>query len=254
MEKTNCPNCNHSIEENFCPNCGEKRFSRIEMKEVWSDFFSNLINIEGPILNTVKDLTLRPGKMINAYLSGKRRIYYRPFQFYILATTLYFIFFYLWGDDMLEMFMDIGADYNNRATSEQMNEFQQKVTAFQNENMRLFTFLQVPIYAWLIWLFFRKKSGHSFTETLVASLYIMAQALMFGIVATLFVFIHPSLFMIISSILLLLYLPWTLKQLYQETTSTTIFKSLAIILIATILYGLLMIIISTVWLITTTTL
>lgn len=221
------------------------------MKEVWDDIISNLINIEGPILNTIIDLLIRPGKMIRDYLEGKRKNYYRPFQFYILATTLYFIFFYLWGNDMLEMFMDIGAGYNERATSEQMNEFQQKITNFQNENMRLFTFLQVPIYACLIWLFFRKKSGHSFIETLVTSLYIMAQALIIGIITTMFVAIHTSLPMILGALFLLIYLPWTLKQLYQQSLISTIFNSIAIIIIAFILYGILMVIISLAWLIIT---
>ncbi len=249
MENTNCPNCSHSIEDHFCTNCGEKRFKRIQMKDVWSDFISNLINIEGPILNTVKDLSIRPGNMIRDYLNGNRNKYYKPFQFYILATTLYFIFFYLWGNQMLEMFSDLGANYNTSASSEQIAKFQEKMSEFQQNNMRIFTFLQVPIYAWLIWLFFRKKSKQSFTETLVASLYIMAQALLFGVISTLFVFVHSSLPMIINTVLLLFYLPWVFKQLYNEPTFTTILKSLAIIIIGFALYGILMGIISLVWLI-----
>ena len=86
------------------------------MKDIVGDFISNLINIEGPILNTVKDLSIRPGKMIRDYLNGNRNKYYKPFQFYILATTVYFLFFYLLGDEILEMFKDIGTSYNTTAT------------------------------------------------------------------------------------------------------------------------------------------
>lgn len=187
--------------------------------------------------------------MIQSYLDGNRNKYYKPFQFYILATTLYFIFFYLWGNEMLDIFNDIGTSYNTTANKEQMHDFQQKITEFQQNNMRVFTFLQVPIYAWLIWMFFRKNSKHTFTETMVTSLYIMAQALMVGIITTLFIFIHSSLPMILSSIFLFLYLPWVFKQLYHQSIVYSILKSLAIIIFAFILYGILMAIISFVWII-----
>lgn len=247
MENTNCPNCNHIIKENYCPRCGEMKFCRITMKDVVSDFFSNLVNVEGPVLNTIKDLTLRPGAMIRDYLNGQRKKYYKPFQYYILAATLFFLFFYLWGNDMMEMFSDLGAEYNNMATTEQMNQTQQKFTEFQNENMRLFTFLQVPIYALLIWLFFSKKSGYSFTESMVVSLYIEAQTLVISIISSLSVFIHPILPMIIPGVFMLLYFPWVFKQLYQEKTGVTIFKSLTIIVCGFILFGFLMSVISLVW-------
>jgi len=247
MEPTTCPNCNHIIEQHFCRQCGEKKFRRINMKDVVSDFFSNFINLEGPILSTIKDLTLRPGKMIHDYLNGKRNKYYKPFQFYILATTVYFVFFYLWGYEMLEMFKDIGASYNTTASSVEMNEFQQKFREFYEKNMQKLNFLQIPVYAWLIWLFFKKKSGHSYTETLVTALYIMAQALVFGIISTFFVSIHPSLPLWIGLLFLLLYLPWCLKQLYQENIVPTIVKSIVIIFLGFLIQGILGGIISIAW-------
>jgi len=247
IENTKCPGCNELITSNYCSNCGEKKFKRIQMSDVIGDFMSNLINIEGPILNTIKDLIIRPGKMIRDYLNGNRNKYYKPFQFYILATTAYFLFFYLWGNEMLEMFKDLGSGYNTTATEAQIDAFQLKMNEFQENNMRSLSFLQLPIYGWLIWLFFKKKSGDTFTETLVASLYIMGQILILGILFTFLVHLHSSLPMIISMAFMLVYFPWVLKQLYKESPPKTILKSLAIIALGFILYGILIAIISVIW-------
>jgi Protein of unknown function (DUF3667) len=247
MEKSTCRNCENPINNNFCSTCGEQQYRRIVMKDVIGDFLSNLLAVEGPILRTVKDLTIRPGKMINDYLNGNRKVYYKPFQYYILATTVYFIFFYMWGDEMMSMISDMGASANTYGTSKEINAFQVEMEKFQTENMKFFTFLQVPIYSWLIWLFFRKKSEHSFTETFVTSLYVLGQGLLFGIVFTFFEFVQTGLSFMISTVFMVIYLPWVFKQLYNESTFKTILKSTAIIALAFILFGLLMAIVSLIW-------
>ncbi len=249
MESTTCRNCGDSTIKKFCPSCGEQKYKRILMKDVLGDFLSNLLALEGPILRTIKDLTLRPGIMINDYLQGKRKVYYKPFQYYILATTVYFLFFYAWGDEILVMFSDIGADANTTGTAAQISTFQQEMNEFQSKNMRLFTFFQIPMYSWLIWLFFRRKSGHSFTETFVASLYILAQMLLFGIISTSFEFFHTGVSLVLNAIFMFIYLPWVLIQLYCEGVLKTILKSFTIIALVFILYGLLMAVISVVWII-----
>ena len=247
MDHPKCRNCGTPNTQNFCSNCGEQRYKRIVMKDVVGDFLSNLLAVEGPILKTAKDLTIRPGKMINDYLKGKRKEYYKPFQYYLLATTVYFIFFFIWGDEMLAMFSVMGADANTYGTADEIKTFQQKISTFQSDNMQLLTFLQIPIYAWLIWLFFKRKSGHSFTETLVASLYILGQMLMFGIISTLFAYINPKLTFIVSIVFTLLYLPWVLMEIYQENKFITLLKSWGIIALSFIIFGLLMGIIGVIW-------
>ncbi len=249
METNICPNCGNQNIQNYCPNCGEEKYKRITLKDVIGDFVSNLFTLEGKVLKTVKDLSIRPGIMIANYLNGIRSVYYKPFQYYVLATTLYFIFFYLWGDGFLEMFSDMGAAHNNTVNAEQMESFKKQMAEFQKENMRLFTFMQVPIYAWLIWLFFRKKSKHSFTECLIVSLYIMAHALLIGIISTLLTPIDPSLTLIANTVFTFIYVPWTMAQLYKEKLLPTLLKSWLVIILSMITFGILMGIISVVWLI-----
>lgn len=244
-----CPNCGEQDIQNYCPNCGEERYKRIVLKEVVGDFISNIFTLEGKVLKTVKDLTIRPGIMISNYLNGIRKVYYKPFQYYVLATTLYFIFFYLWGDGFLEMFTELGETHNTTANAEQMEAFKKQISDFQKENMRLFTFLQVPIYAWLIWLFFGKKNKHSFTECIVISLYIMAHVLLVGILSTFLTPIHPSLTLIVNTVFTFVYIPLTLVQLYKGKIVPIILKSWLTIILSMIVFGVLMALISIIWLI-----
>ncbi|MCL4857243.1 MAG: DUF3667 domain-containing protein, partial [Flavobacteriales bacterium] len=124
MENNQCRNCGEITIKEYCSNCGEKKYKRINMKDVVGDFLSNLIAIENPILRTIIDLSLRPGIMIDNYLNGKRKIYYKPFQYYLLATTIYFLFFYLWGNELMSIFSDFGANTNTTASIEELNNFQ----------------------------------------------------------------------------------------------------------------------------------
>lgn len=241
MENNQCKNCGDITIKNYCPSCGEKKFKRINMKDVVGDFLSNLIAIEGPILRTIKDLSLRPGIMIDNYLNGKRKIYYKPFQYYLIATTAYFLFYYLWGDEMMAMFSDFGANANTTASVEEMHTYQREFSEFQNKHMRLFTFLQVPIYAWLVWLFFGRKKNHSFTESLVVSLYVTAQILFFGVISTLLVLINVKLSIYANLIFSLIYIPWVMIYLYKQNKFVTILKSLTIVVLDFILFGIVMI-------------
>lgn len=250
-EKNNCPNCGQNEMKNYCPNCGEQRYKRIVMKDILGDFMSNLFSLEGQVLRTIKDLTIQPGIMIRSYLKGKRKVYYKPFQYYILAATLYFIFFFMWGDSFMEMFSNIGANANATATAEQINSLQQRMTEFQSENVRLFNALQIPLYAWFIWLFFGRKNNYNFTESMVASLYLTAQTLLFGIISSFLVLVNPSASIIMNIIFAFIYFPWVFKQLYHQKLLPTILKSWIIIIAVFILFGILMALISVVWIIIT---
>ena len=247
MENNQCQNCGDVTINNYCPGCGEKRYKRINIKDVVGDFLSNLVTVEGPILRTIKDLSLRPGTMITDYLNGKRKIYYKPFQYYLLATTVYFLFFYLWGNELMSMFANIGANANTTGTVEEIKTFQQEFSDFQNNNMRLFTFFLVPIYAFLIWLFFGRKNNHSFTESLVISLYVSAQVLLFSLLSTLLVYINLQLSIVVNMIFGIIYITWVMFYLYKAKKWVIILKSLTIVVLAYILFGILMAIITILW-------
>ena len=89
---TNCLNCGTEIQENYCSKCGQPtNTTRITFKETINNFLSIAFSFEGPLWLTIRLLITNPGKLYRDYISGKRKIYYKPVAFFILVTVVYLI-------------------------------------------------------------------------------------------------------------------------------------------------------------------
>jgi hypothetical protein len=53
MEK-NCPNCNRVITGNFCSNCGQKKYKRIDKKYIWEEIQYTILHTNKGFLYSVK--------------------------------------------------------------------------------------------------------------------------------------------------------------------------------------------------------
>ena len=85
-----CLNCNSPFSEKdqFCSNCSQKRTDGlISVKDLFSDFFSTVFNIDGKLANTIKDLFI-PGKLTVAFFAGEQEKYYKPLRmFFVFMVT-----------------------------------------------------------------------------------------------------------------------------------------------------------------------
>jgi hypothetical protein len=52
--------------------------------------FHGLSNIDGRLLHSLKDLTVRPGAITNAYVLGPRKPYIGPFQLFLIVNVVFF--------------------------------------------------------------------------------------------------------------------------------------------------------------------
>jgi hypothetical protein len=83
-----CINCNHEVELNFCPGCGQKAtVKRIELTELISSVPHAIFHIDRGILYNIKSLAARPGKSIRDYIKGKRIRFMNPVTY--LAVLLF---------------------------------------------------------------------------------------------------------------------------------------------------------------------
>jgi len=85
-----CLNCNSPFAEEdlFCSNCSQRRTDGlISVKDLFSDFFSTVFNIDGKLFSTIKDLFV-PGKLTTAFFEGKQEKYYKPIRmFFVFMVT-----------------------------------------------------------------------------------------------------------------------------------------------------------------------
>lgn len=85
-----CSNCTSPLinKPAFCPNCGQKNTDcRLTLKELFSQFFDTLFSIDSKIFQTL-GAVLIPGKLTNAFLSGKRRKYYHPIRLFLVLIVI----------------------------------------------------------------------------------------------------------------------------------------------------------------------
>ena len=97
-KRTRCLNCGHTFKGQFCPCCGQKaKTKRLQFVEMFKNFIGPFIGGDSKVLNTCRDLFIRPGYMVRDYLLGKRIRYYNPLQMFIYVITAYAIISYVLG-------------------------------------------------------------------------------------------------------------------------------------------------------------
>lgn len=89
-----CLNCNHQVEERYCPNCGQENTeTRKPFHYLFTHFFEDLTHYDGQFWGTIKNLLFKPGKLTNTYLEGKRQTFVPPVKLYIFVSFVTFLLF-----------------------------------------------------------------------------------------------------------------------------------------------------------------
>lgn len=89
---TNCLNCGTPLESLFCPECGQKNKDyKLSFKDLFSEFFEELLDIDSRVLRSLRMLFTRPGFLTSEYTRGRRISYLPPVRIYLVASVLFFL-------------------------------------------------------------------------------------------------------------------------------------------------------------------
>lgn len=98
-EEKNCLNCGNTVEERFCPKCGQENIiNRPSFHYLFSHFAEDFVHYDSGFWKTLKTLLFKPGRIIRDYLDGKRKTYMPPVKLYIFVSFLAFFVPYLLPD------------------------------------------------------------------------------------------------------------------------------------------------------------
>lgn len=87
----NCLNCGATVEERFCPRCGQENVeNRPSFHHLFTHFFADLFHYDSGFWKTMRVLLFRPGVMVKEYLEGKRKTYVNPARLYIFVSFVAF--------------------------------------------------------------------------------------------------------------------------------------------------------------------
>lgn len=130
-----CLNCQHVIDENFCGNCGQKKYKRIDKKYLTDEVQYLLLHTNKGFFYTVKNILKNPGKTARNFVDGNRVNHYKPILLaFVLSTISAFISYKIIGlnEKMVEIFTKDPNFTKNKFASELMIDVMAFVTAYNS--------------------------------------------------------------------------------------------------------------------------
>jgi hypothetical protein len=87
-----CKNCGEELLQNYCPNCGQgANVGRITLGQLIRDLPHVIFHVDKGFLYNVSHLLRRPGSAIMEYLEGKRKPFFHPASFLVIALVLNYL-------------------------------------------------------------------------------------------------------------------------------------------------------------------
>lgn len=236
----NCLNCGQEITGNYCSNCGQKKYRRIDRKYIIEEAQYSLLHTNKGFLYSVKNILKNPGKTARDFIEGNRVNHYKPILLaFVLSGISAFISFKLVG--FSEMMKNIYAE--NNLSSKLLDDYLYITTTYNSFIMLGL----VPIYALMTKIAFYKW-GNNYFEHIVMNAFTVSFYTIVNIL-----FIYPLLFMVKSNnswvylitCFAMLFIPFMLVWFYKGFYSnkkivSIIFRILLVIFMLSIVFTILM--------------
>jgi hypothetical protein len=88
---THCENCGAPLTGHYCGKCGQAAVDyRRSFRHVITDVLDSFLNWDSKFFTTIALLILKPWRLTNEFLAGKRVRYVNPLRLYLLASILFF--------------------------------------------------------------------------------------------------------------------------------------------------------------------
>src|SRR5438309_3549029 len=88
---THCENCGAELQGHWCAQCGQPAIEyRRSFRHVVANLLNEFLNWDSKFFTTIALLILKPWRLTNEFLAGKRVRYVNPLRLYLLASILFF--------------------------------------------------------------------------------------------------------------------------------------------------------------------
>ncbi|KRA51593.1 DUF3667 domain-containing protein [Pseudoxanthomonas sp. Root630] len=185
-----CINCGRAVadpQQKFCPACGQPTPAhRIDWHFLGHELEHSVFHMDRGFLYTLKQLMLRPGRLIRNYIEGRRAGVVKPVLLIMMtgAAATLMAHYALDGDALgasLTAGMEAGAGHQGSLNAKQAEAMAQMANVFgvvkdwMNRHLTLITLLLLPVQAAAFKLTFRRFKQINYPEWLVITSFLMAQ-------------------------------------------------------------------------------
>lgn len=221
-DASTCINCGRAVsgaEQKFCPACGQPTpVHRIDWHFLGHELEHSVLHMDRGILYSLKELMLRPGHLMQAYLEGRRANQAKPLLLImVMAAVVVFLSKYLVGEGVMDGIASSVPAGNGDVAKGMAAAMKaaERVAAWMNQYFALFTLLLLPLEAAAFRLAFHRFAVFNYPEWLVVTAFLTVQTFVFW---TLMVVLHrwlpqPLMWVTLISILFGIF---SLIQLFRE--------------------------------------
>lgn len=235
--ENNCLNCGQEITGNYCSNCGQKKYRRIDRKYIIEEAQYSLLHTNKGFLYSVKNILKNPGKTAREFIDGNRVNHYKPILLaFVLSGISAFISLKVIGIYKAMESMKVNGKSIN---SPQMHEVMSYVTTYNS----FIALLMIPLFALLTKTLFYKW-GNNYYEHIVMNAFFQSYYTIIYILI-----LYPIMFFVkdntewilnmmgIAVVILPFLLIWFFKGFYQnKKVSSIAWRVVAMFVIFGVLY------------------
>lgn len=181
-DASHCINCQRAVDvpgQKFCPACGQPTPAhRIDWHFLGHELEHSVLHMDRGIFYSLRELMLRPGRLIRDYLDGRRANQVKPLLLImIMAAVVVFLTRYIAGGEMMDATVNApGASADLPFDPARVSGITQSVTEWMNHHFALVTLLLLPVEAFALKLAFRRFGELNYPEWLVITAFLTVQA------------------------------------------------------------------------------
>lgn len=257
--KLSCKNCQKEInsEQLFCSNCGGKIVNeRLSIKGIWQEFVGPFFSWDSHFLRTFRALITEPKEVMTAYISGARKLYFHPFAYLVVYTTIAIFFYKFFPFNELVNFSQGINEGLKSSSNKNPQRFNFDANAFYEFIIGYYNFIMVliiPYFAYLTKKVF-KKYGHHFSEHLVFNAYIHTNMGYFSLALQLItndlLKLHSNYYFLMYALISTVFSANAFAKLYQLNTKQTLISVLKYWLFLLLSYVLIVVVFAIIYAVT----
>lgn len=227
-----CPNCNTPGAGDYCAGCGQSlRIERLTLRTLFEEFARKFLNFERGLLRTIRDLTLRPGQTMRAYVEGQRRTYVNPFTYLVFGMAINLVANALTGTQgrMMEAYRDQFAN-DLEGSARRVEAMMTVLEVITQYNLYLMLLIALPFALLLRWFF--ADRGYVLAEIAVFPLYAFGHVALFGAFIAVAMVPLPfdmNVMMGVSFVTYVAYCAWAALGFFGRSWSTPVLSTAALV-------------------------
>ena len=222
----NCTNCDHEVNLNYCPNCGQAaKLKRIDGHYIIHEI-EHVLHFEKGILYTIKELLTKPGENVRSFISENRSRLVKPIIFIIVTSLIYSVINHFYHIEKGY----VNYDESTKSTTGLIFKWVQDHYGYSNIIMGIF------IAVWTKLIF--RKYGYNFFEILILLCFVMGIGML---IFALFAFLQGILkieLMQVAGYVGIAYCSWAIGQFFDKKKPLNYLKAFASYMLGMISSGL----------------